>query len=513
MRLDKLFVGNFKNLIDAEINFDEGSMTTVLIGRNATAKSNLLEALVSIFRHLDLKEDPPFRYRLSYWCREKYIEIAADPQKSKMVQIAVDGKPVSFSAFSKTPDRKYLPNNVFGYYSGTSGRLEHYFDKHQERFYRQLLEGQKSPLRPLFFARTIHSQYVLLAFFSFEEPESIQFLKEYLGIVGFENATFVLKQPRWFQKKAKNDRFWGARGVVRGFLEDLQSLENVNPIRRIERVTLPWGRTRTEERLYLRIEDLKSLHKLASRYQNNVNFFKTLESTYISDLIHELRIKVKKEDVEGSLEFAELSEGEQQLLTVLGLLRFTKEEESLFLLDEPDTHLNPAWKLEYIDLLQRVVGRNETSHVLVVTHDPLLIGGLKKEQVQVFRIQDPEKHVVISPPEEDPIGIGVAGLLTSELFGLQTTLDLKTQRKLDRKKELAVKERLTNKENQELKELDEELGKMGFLSAFRDPLYGKFIKAMREYEQFQKPELTSEERAEQAKLAREIVAKLKEGKS
>ena len=27
---------------------------------------------------------------------------------------------------------------------------------------------------------------------------------------------------------------------------------------------------------------------------------------------------------------------------VLGLLRFTKEDEALFLLDEPDTHLNPA---------------------------------------------------------------------------------------------------------------------------------------------------------------------------
>jgi predicted ATPase len=488
-------------------------MTTVLIGRNATAKSNLLEALVSIFRHLDLKEDPPFRYRLSYICRGRYIQIEADPQKSKMVQITVDGGPVSFSAFSNAPGRKYLPSNVFGYYSGTSRRLEHYFDKHQERFYRQLLEGQKSPLRPLFFARTVHSQYVLLAYFSFEDSESLRFLREYLGIVGFENATFVLKQPRWFQKKAKDDLFWGARGVVRGFLEDLYSLETVAPIKKIERVALPWGRTKTEERLYLRIEDLNSLHKLASRYQNNVEFFKTLESTYISDLIHELKIKVKKEGVEGSLEFAELSEGEQQLLTVLGLLRFTKEEESLFLLDEPDTHLNPAWKLEYMNLLQRVVGKNETSHVLVVTHDPLLIGGLKKEQVQVFRLQGPEKRVVVSPPEEDPIGIGVAGLLTSELFGLPTTLDLETQRKLDRKKELAVKERLTNKENRELEKLNEELGKMGFLSAFRDPLYSQFIKALREYEQFQKPALTPEERAVQAKIAREIVTKLKKGKN
>jgi hypothetical protein len=34
-----------------------------------------------------------------------------------------------------------------------------------------------------------------------------------------------------------------------------------------------------------------------------------------------------------------LSEGEQQLLMVLGLMRFTKSHQSLVLLDEPDTHL------------------------------------------------------------------------------------------------------------------------------------------------------------------------------
>jgi len=104
-------------------------------------------------------------------------------------------------------------------------------------------------------------------------------------------------------------------------------------------------------------------------------------------------------------------------------------------------------------------------------------------------------------------------LLTSELFGLPTTLDLETQRKLDRKRELAVKEELTEKESRELEKLNEELGRMGFLSAFRDPLYSQFIKAVREYEQFQRPALTPEERAEQTKLAREIVAKLKKGKS
>jgi predicted ATP-dependent endonuclease of OLD family len=33
-------------------------------------------------------------------------------------------------------------------------------------------------------------------------------------------------------------------------------------------------------------------------------------------------------------------------------LRFTAEDESLFLLDEPDTHLNPRWCVDYLGYLK-----------------------------------------------------------------------------------------------------------------------------------------------------------------
>jgi len=78
-------------------------------------------------------------------------------------------------------------------------------------------------------------------------------------------------------------------------------------------------------------------------------------------------------NADGILTFKELSEGEQQLLTVLGLLKFTQDEESLFLLDEPDTHLNPAWKLKYLNLIEQVVGKPKASHLIISTHDPLVM--------------------------------------------------------------------------------------------------------------------------------------------
>lgn len=180
MRLDKLHIRNFKNLQEFSIDFDESVLTTVLIGQNGTGKSNLIEALVIIFRDLDLGDDPEFGYQLTYTCRGQRIEIDADPDRADKMSITVDGKSIAFRQFSQAPYRMYLPSNVFGYYSGPSRRLEQHFDEHQERFYRQLLRGEEEPLRPLFYARLIHSQFVLLAFYSFEEPGLEDFLREYL---------------------------------------------------------------------------------------------------------------------------------------------------------------------------------------------------------------------------------------------------------------------------------------------------------------------------------------------
>ena len=219
MRIDKLKIDRFKNLRDFAINFDEETPTTVLVGRNGTGKSNILEALTIIFRDLDLAADPSFPYELQYICRGKTIHIEANPEASKSSQIAIDGEGISLGQFSDRSDRQYLPNYVFGYYSGPSNRMEEHFLKHQELFYRDLIGGIERPLRPLFYARPVHSQFVLLAFFIEHDHVALNFLKENLGIEGLDSVLFVMKEPPW--KSHEGDpRFWNARGTVRTFLDN-----------------------------------------------------------------------------------------------------------------------------------------------------------------------------------------------------------------------------------------------------------------------------------------------------
>lgn len=507
MRIDKLKINDFKNLKDFQIDIDESQLTSVFIGRNGAGKSNLLEAIVIIFRDLDLGVfTKDFSYEIFYRCSGHAVRVKNNVSESKQ-EFLVDGKVLTRTNFYKQK-REYLPEHVFAYYSGPSNRLEKHFAKHQKQFYRALLDGDNETLRPLFYARLIHSNFVLLAFFSFFEEKNQEFLRKYFEIDSVESVLFVLKRAEWVKGKAhpKAD-FWGARGVVREFLDNLYEYA-LAPLKETE--SFEEGiKTVKKEVTYLYLKDQEKLQAFAEKYRNNVEFFKNLESTYISDLIEEVRIKIRKTD--GTIiTFNELSEGEQQLLMVLGLLKFTQSKESLFLLDEPDTHLNPAWKYDYLTLIKNVVGQSESSQVIISTHDPIVIGGLNKEAVTIF--DRTPNGTTVRMPEVDLKGMGVAGLLTSDLFGLPTTLDNETQNKLDRKLQLQYKKEneRTLKESAELTQLTQELEQLGFSRTTRDPLYGQFLEHLYSRPEFQDKPITDVERKKMTELMDDILEEILE---
>lgn len=218
-----------------------------------------------------------------------------------------------------------------------------------------------------------------------------------------------------------------------------------------------------------------------------------------------MRCTVKVRNYEGRISFRELSEGEQQLLMVLGLMRFTQEDEALFLLDEPDTHLNPVWSVQYLRFVEQLVGKLKKSHIIMVTHDPLVFAGLKKEEVRVLQ-RKKEGQIIADEPETDPRGMGFANILKSDLFGFRSSVDPNTLEKLDRRSKLYAKgTKRSAKETSEMQKLSDELASLVFLQDYRDPIYDNFAKAMSRRQEFQKPVLSQDEIKKQERIADEIL--------
>jgi predicted ATPase len=527
MRLDKLTIGSaqnhdrhqFKNLKDVTIDFDQDHWVTVVIGWNGTGKSNVLEALAIIFRDLIAKKrEPLFAFKLAYRMgvdeNMRHIHIDADPLRAKdifRIHVA-DAKQIEHSKTvhgvldggdaDKTPpgelmklttflnaDAEYLPRYVFSYYSGESPRMQEVFRPYLETYDSKLRNGEDPGLKRLFYALPVHSQFVLLAFMIKQSTEVRDLLENKLGIdpdEGIESVLFVLKQPGWSKRRGKtvevagDDRFWGSEGVVQTFLDRLQSIA-LAPIRikRDKQITL-WNKETTEFQ-YLFVKDIAGLRLLVGD-QLPAQFFRDLESTYVSELIEEVRIRVRLRKNDGSVTFRELSEGEQQLLTVLGLLRFTAGEESLFLLDEPDTHLNPRWSVDYTSHLEEFIGsgtqQRETSHVLLTTHNPLAIAELVKQQVQVLYRDAESRTVRVGNPAVDPRGMGFAGIVTSDMFGLGSSLDKTTNDDLLALHRLSTrKTALSDDEKAELVKIRKRLEGLDFNFASRDRLETEYLRA------------------------------------
>ena len=513
MRIDWFWLDNYKNLSDLTINFSQDHLITVLIGRNGTGKSNVLEALTIIFRDLLMAERiPSFKYRIAYEIRDRWVFVDADPDRKSPYRaktISKDDQPEPYPVgalfedlkgelISRTKlvgeDSMYLPRFLFGYYSGESERMREVFRKYLKSYDDKLIKNLDPGLKRMFFAEPVHSNFVLLSFIVNNKAQTDEFLQKQLGLEegGIESVLFVLKQPYWYNKNATGGdaRFWNSKGIVRDFLAKLYDI-SLAPIRVKRRELYDVRRSRELEYLYLFAKDIDALRELAQG-KSSAAFFRDLESTHVSGLIDEVRIRVKLKKNDGSVTFRELSEGEQQLLTVLGLLQFTSAEASLFLLDEPDTHLNPRWSVEYLqhirDFLKDENDKNQSSHVLLATHNPIAVAELRKEQVQILKRDDETLSISAQEPDVDPIGMGYAGVITSEMFGLNAAVDTTTQKLLEIQRILSVKSQLSEREKADLEDATSKLETLGFRYQMRDPVYTEYLKARAEKSSLKKRE-------------------------
>lgn len=531
MRLDRIYIDGFKNLKQLAVDFDESKLTTVLIGQNGAGKSNLIEAIARVFRWVDFFHSTPklndlnsykpnFTFSVDYRIEGKVVTLSNEHGKPLVM---VNGKKVGKSEFEARKSELF-PDLVFGYYSGGNRRLESVFDKHQQRYYNAIkLEDDTEKIavaqheRRLFFCRPVHGTMALASIFAFPADEVMKQLKKADGlkITGFHSMLNQFREP-WFSKNKKPSEripanFWGAAGPAGRAARQFQA-EAFHPMALEGNAIDDYRDKQQAESQYATfLPSLDHLKRFARSFKSEREMFYALESLDISDLIREMWVWItRSNDPSGDVSFADLSDGERQLLMVLGLIRVSRGRRALFLLDEPDTHLNPHWQHNYLKLIEEWAGIAAdvaNCHIILTSHNPLTISALTRDEVRVMATEE-DGRISVSAPYADPKGLGFTATLT-EIFNVPTSLDVETQRLVDERNELVHKASLSHAEILRLEELNYELGKMGFLFDSREPLYKDFLKSWQDLRYADRkplsPEQTLARRGAMKKLLKQLM--------
>lgn len=125
------------------------------------------------------------------------------------------------------------------------------------------------------------------------------------------------------------------------------------------------------------------------------------------------------------VDFNDLSDGEAQLLQVLAAAKVFSRDRTLFLLDEPETHLNPAWRTYFHKFLNDALLSEQphqqypNAQVFLSTHSPFMISSLKKDNVLFF--ERDEASVSVFPATNQTYGASFE-VLIKEFFHLKALI-------------------------------------------------------------------------------------------
>ncbi len=127
----------------------------------------------------------------------------------------------------------------------------------------------------------------------------------------------------------------------------------------------------------------------------------------------------------------------------------------IVLIDEFGIHLHPGLQANTITRLAALLPNVQ---FIVTTHSPLLVNGLRKEQIHLIS-ELPDGRRKVEHPDEDAIGLGAEGILR-EMFGIDSTFDLTTIARNEDYKRLLQKRNeaeLTPEEEERFRKLSAQL--------------------------------------------------------
>ena len=154
-----------------------------------------------------------------------------------------------------------------------------------------------------------------------------------------------------------------------------------------------------------------------------------------------VRFRKQKTDEEmdnQEVDYVSLSDGEHQLGQLLGTFCMLSSPNVLFLLDEPESHFNPQWRVKFIsrilDLPTKDGDRREASRAsrqdcLLTTHAPFIPSDMKRDKVFIFS-KNEEGKIQIKNPDVETFG-STFDTIIEECFGVRPPISQRSRDKIE----------------------------------------------------------------------------------
>lgn len=415
MRLKHVYIENYKNLKQFSVDFENDDLIEIFVGKNASGKSNFLEALTLIFQCLYTSKKKNFFFIFEF---EIIYEINGEITEIKVSDgsLIINQKPRL--KLGKTP----LPENVMIYYSGQNNTITDLVNQYEKSF-KDKIKGAEVEDSREFLGIGPEYKEILLSLLLLQSCQCCakQFIINKLLLTDSNyEFTLNLKRPPFATGRFKElnrtastvidkvddfdprTHFWGAVGITKTFIDKLLKCIKGEYMHRD---------------IYNSQTDSYEFKVSSDLYQEEFNDstlieqFKMFDNLKVLGMLVSINTKVTTINYQ-SCDLNSFSDGQFQSVYIFAISEIFKSVECLTLLDEPDAFLHPEWQFEYLkQVLQISDQASRTNHIIMSSHSASTIISAEESTINLLDFDD-ERVVINKVKKSDVIESLSAGLIT-----------------------------------------------------------------------------------------------------
>lgn len=374
MKLKSLWINEYKNLKDLQLDFEKGKGLSILIGNNGSGKSNVLEAISGIFAEWYGRSSYKFDtdYFLKYDVNDDEFELERNGRYKKV-------KPYK-------KDKNFLPSSVIAAYSGENLYLLETFYKPFKR-YKKMYYCDKN-------LWTV--SFLVLLLFAYKYTDIAVFLEREFHINKDSIISITFRV---------NSNYYQIEKDIEVLIDQISD-ENYP-----EEFTV----------------SLNELHKRLGYTKRDDDLY--YEPKYLFDIFsracNRVRPAISKIDItiNTNIHISDFSEGEKKIILIKSILEFIADQDSLILLDEPDSNVHEGRK---IDLYNEIKKYTEFGRQIVMTTHSPIIAKIASEKELIYL---ESKNNFVSVIDEEKLAL-IRKLASDEWNIMETGVFLNSEKPL-----------------------------------------------------------------------------------